>query len=476
MICKDLINCSGPLADLPINDITNDSRSVAEGCAFFCISGSASDGHKYAADAAAKGASVIVAEHDLGLPNQVIVPDTHEAYSSACAAFFGNPADRLKLIGVTGTNGKTTVTYLLKSILEQLGHKVGLIGTIQNMIGDRIIEARNTTPDAKELHGLFRQMVDAGCDYAVMEVSSHALDQKRVWGLHFAAAIFTNLTQDHLDYHGTMDNYLHAKQLLFKMCDLAVINADDGYADRITDGADCRTVTCSAQSNYADYIAKGAVFRADGVNFELVGKDTIARVKAHTPGEFSVYNNMLAAVCVIELGNSISDVCTALSGTSGVKGRAEVVPTGRDFTVIIDYAHTPDGLENILHTMRGIKSGRLVVLFGCGGDRDSKKRPIMAQVAARLADYVIVTSDNPRTENPSRIIDDILVGMADTTTPYTVIENRAEAIKFAINNARRDDIIVLAGKGHETYQILNTGKIHFDEREVVRDALAESAK
>lgn len=473
MKCRQLIDNSGIFAETEITDITNDSRAVQAGSMFFCISGSAVDGHKFAASAAEKGAAVVVAEHDVGLPNQVIVPDTHAAYSSACAAFYGNPADKLRLIGVTGTNGKTTVTYLLKSVLEQLGHKVGLIGTIQNMVGDEVVEARNTTPDAKELHGLFARMVAAGCDSVVMEVSSHALCQKRVSGLHFAAGMFTNLSQDHLDYHGTMENYLEAKKLLFKMCDVAIINSDDEYADRIAEGVNCRIVTCSVDRNDADYIAKGTVYKPDGVKFELLGLDKIASVRSRTPGRFSVYNSMIAGVCAIELGNDFDAVCIALGNASGVKGRAEVVPTGRDYTVVIDYAHTPDGLENILRTMRDIKTGRLVALFGCGGDRDSTKRPLMAQVAARLADYVIITSDNPRSEQPSAIIGDIVVGIEGSGTPYTVIENRAEAIKFAIDNAMTDDIIVLAGKGHETYQILADGKIHFDEREVVRAALAD---
>ncbi len=458
--------------DTEICDVTNDSRKVTAGCAFFCIIGSASDGHDYADSAVEKGASVIFVQRDLGLANQIVVPDTHKTYADACAAYFANPADSLKLIGITGTNGKTTVTYLVKSVLEQLGKKVGLIGTIQNMIGDEEIPAKNTTPEAYELHGLFRKMVDAGCEYCVMEVSSHALDQKRVNGLHFAVAGLTNISQDHLDYHGTMENYIDAKKKLFYMCDCGVFNADDICTDRLMDGVPCKTVTYSVLNGVSDYIAKGVNCRSDGVNFELIGDSVIGRVKLKTPGKFSVYNGLCAASMILALGFDFDSVVSALSNSVAVKGRAEVVPTGRNFTVIIDYAHTPDGIENILSTMREIKTGRLVALFGCGGDRDRTKRPKMAASTAKLADFVIVTSDNPRSEDPERIIDDVLVGLDGADVPYEVIVNRAEAIKYAIETAQPDDLIVLMGKGHETYQILADKTIHFDEREVVRDALA----
>lgn len=467
-----LNNVPAKFADIEITDVTNDSRRVEKGSAFFCIIGSASDGHNYAKSAVEKGAAVIIAQKDIGLDNQIIVDDTHKAYADACAAHFGNPAESLKLIGITGTNGKTTVTYLVKSVLEQLGKKVGLIGTIQNMIGDLEIPAKNTTPEAYELHGLFRKMVDAGCEYCIMEVSSHALDQKRVNGLHFAVAGLTNISQDHLDYHGTMENYVDAKKKLFYMCDYGVFNADDECVDRLMDGVTCKTVTYSVKNGVSDYIAKGVTCRSDGVNFELIGDSVIARVKLKTPGKFSVYNGLCAASMILALGFDFDSVVTALSNSVAVKGRAEVVPTNRDFTVIIDYAHTPDGIENILSTMREIKTGRLVALFGCGGDRDRTKRPKMAASAASLADYVIVTSDNPRSEDPQKIIDDVLVGLEGLDVPYDVIVNRAEAIHFAIKNAKPDDLIVLMGKGHETYQILADETIHFDEREVVRDALA----
>ena len=387
-----------------------------------------------------------------------------------CAKWFGNPADSLKLIGVTGTNGKTSITYMIKSILESAGHKVGLIGTIHNMIGDRIIETKNTTPGVYELNHLFALMKENGCDYAVMEVSSHALDQKRVCNLCFDIAVFTNLTQDHLDYHITMDNYLDAKKKLFKMCKTAVVNADDEYCAKLIEGLDCKVVSYSLEDS-STYSAKAVKYQPASVEYELVSNDILNHIKFNTGGKFSVYNSMCAAICALELGFPIATVTGAIESISGIKGRAESVPTGKDFTVIIDYAHTPDGLKNILKTFRDCEKNRVIALFGCGGDSDKTKRPIMGSIAVRYADYVIVTSDNPRSEDPSMIIKDILEGTNGSSTPVKVIENRIEAIKYAISIAQKDDIIVLAGKGHETYQILNTGTIHLDEREIVREAL-----
>ncbi len=461
------------LSAVEISGVTSDSRQVKEGYAFFCINGPILDGHGYANDALKKGAAIIVAEKDLKITNQIIVKDTREAFFKACSNWFGNPLKSMKLIGVTGTNGKTSVSYMTKEILEKAGHKCGLIGTIQHMIGDETLPSNNTTPGAYELNEMFYNMKNAGCDYVIMEVSSHALDQKRICGVTFDVAMFTNLTQDHLDYHKTMDNYLRAKQKLFKMCKTAIVNYDDMYTPKLLEGVKAEIVTYSAESNNATYSAKGIGYKADGVDFDIVGYNLIARINMKTGGKFSVYNALCAACCGVVLGLPVREVAASLSKLNGVKGRAEVVPTGRDFHVIIDYAHTPDGLENILSTFSDVPKNRLITLFGCGGDRDKTKRSIMGSVAAKLSDLCIVTSDNPRTENPSQIIKDIVVGFKDSKTPYVVIENRIEAIKYAINNASEGDIIVLAGKGHETYQILNTGKIHLDEREIVKEALEE---
>ncbi len=472
MKLKDLIPVNdAALQETEISGITCNSADVKKGYAFICIKGTRVDGHTYAESAIQSGAAVIISERDLGYKNQVIVEDTHAAFATMSANWFGNPADKLKLIGVTGTNGKTSVVYMLKAILEKAGEKTGIIGTIQNIIGDKIIPAKNTTPNAYELNSLFSLMLVEGCSYAIMEVSSHALDQKRVYNLNFDVAAFTNLTQDHLDYHITMDNYFEAKQKLFSMCKTAVVNFDDKYAERILDGTNAKTVTYSATCDASTYSAKDISYSPDSVKYQMVGYNLISRVKVGTGGKFTVYNSMCAAACALELGIDISVISAALREMHGVKGRAEVVPTGRDFTVIIDYAHTPDGLENILSTFKEYKEHRLVAVFGCGGDRDRQKRPIMGEIAARLADFVILTSDNPRSEDPDKIIAEIEEGIKGTKTKYKIIENRVEAIKFAIASAVKNDIIVLAGKGHETYQILSTGTIHLDEREIVAEAL-----
>lgn len=459
--------------NVEITGITSDSRAVKKGYAFVCISGPVNDGHKYAESALKSGAAVIITERNLNLPNQVIVEDTHTLYFKACSNWFGNPLDSVKLVGVTGTNGKTSVSYMVKTILEEAGYKCGLIGTIQHMIGQKIVDSGNTTPGAYELNELFATMRDEGCEYCIMEVSSHALEQRRICGVTFQVAMFTNLTQDHLDYHLTMENYMLAKRELFKMCKTAVINYDDPYSARLIEGLNCEKVTYSAESDDATYTAKGIGYRADGVDFDFVGYGIIGRVKLQTGGRFSVYNGLCALSCVLCLGIPLLTATAALYKLQGVKGRAEVVPTNKDFHVIIDYAHTPDGLINILETFKDVPHNRLIVLFGCGGDRDKTKRPLMGEIAAKTADFVVVTSDNPRTEEPSAIIKDIVGGMKNTKTPYVVIENRIEAIKYAVSHAVAGDIIVLAGKGHETYQILNTGKIHLDEREVVKEALEE---
>lgn len=468
------LNIDTQLNDINISGITCDSRKVKKDGLFVCIRGTNADGHKYANMAYESGAAAILCEQSVGLPNEIIVENTRDIYPKACANFYGNPADKLHLIGVTGTNGKTTSTYIIKHILEENGCKTGLVGTIQNIAGDEIIEAHNTTPDACELQELFSKMVKAGCTHCVMEVSSHALDQGRMDGCHYDVSVFTNLTQDHLDYHKTMDNYLLAKKKLFEISDVAVINADDKYSEKLIEGLSCKIVKYSVKSDSADYYAENLKYRADGVQFDLTKQNKKSNtIMLHIPGQFSAYNAIGSAVAAIEAGIDFDKACAGLDTASGVKGRVEVVPTGRDFSVIIDYAHTPDGLVNVLSALKATVDGRLVALFGCGGDRDRTKRPLMAKAVMQGADFAIVTSDNPRTENPSAIIKDVLEGVKGFDTPYVVIENRREAIYWAIEHAQPNDVILLAGKGHETYQILNTGTIHFDEREVVRDALKE---
>ena len=343
--------------EMEIEGITCDSRRVKPGWAFVCIQGTAADGHAFAQKAVEAGASLVVAQRDLGLACQLMVPSTRRAWARMSANWFGNPAEKLHLVGITGTNGKTSTTYMLKAIMEACGYKVGLIGTIQNMIGDRVLPAGHTTPDPYDLQSMLSLMAAEGCTYAVMEVSSHALDQDRVEGCAFDVAVFTNLTQDHLDYHKTMENYLAAKKRLFTLCRTGVVNMDDPWSGKLTEGLDCRLVTYSSGNDEADYTARNIRGRADGVDFELVGTGVIGRVRLGIPGDFSVYNALAAASCALTLGMPFAKVVDALSAAPGIKGRAEIVPTGRDFTVVIDYAHTPDGSGEYLQNHEKMHRG-----------------------------------------------------------------------------------------------------------------------
>ena len=396
----------------------------------------------------------------------VTMTDKHDNY---CA---GN-TDSNGQVTVPGTSGKTTSTYLIKSILEQkAGAKVGLVGTIQNMIGDQVLHTERTTPESFELQKLFRQMSDAGCTHVVMEVSSHALVQRRVGAIDFALGVFTNLTQDHLDYHGTMEAYCDAKARLFRQCRAAAVNGDDSWTPRLLENVTC-PVTRFGQGLANDLVGWDAHYCADRVSFTACSDSEHIPVTLHIPGAFSLYNALAALAAAQALGIPIEDAAQALSLCQGVRGRAEVVPTDTDYTVLIDYAHTPDGLKNILSTVCGFADARVLVVFGCGGDRDRTKRAEMGRIAARLADEVIVTSDNPRTENPYAILHEILAGMADSATPFAVLESRREAITYALDHARTGDVVVLAGKGHETYQVVGAETLPLDERQVVREHLSQ---
>lgn len=473
-LTKELdIEC-GSLAGTEIDGLTSDNR-VTPGVsfAFVCIKGNTFDGHSAAADMVAKGAAVIFCEHDLGLPQQVIVGDTRSIYPHLCAAWFGHPEREVTMLGVTGTNGKTTITTALKKTLMAFGRKSGLIGTCQNEIGDEILATARTTPEPYDLFELLRKMADADCEYVVMEVSSQGLEQKRTGPCRFRLAVFTNLTQDHLDVHGTMENYYQAKKLLFDISDEALINTDDDYGRRYLEEITIPAKTYSA-TEPADFYAESITLGANGVKYIYCCGECGCRhnVNFAMPGLFNVSNSLaVIAVCKL-LGFEAKAAVDLLNKMTGVRGRAEVIPTGKDFTVICDYAHTPDAVSNVLRAIRSGAEGRVVCLFGCGGNRDSKKRPLMAKAAAENADFLIVTSDNPRNEEPDAIIDDILVGLEGSDTPYIRITDRREAIYYAVQNAQPKDVIVLAGKGHEDYQILAGGrKIHFDEREVVAEAL-----
>ena len=474
LIVKDL-GIDKSFEDKEITFITDNSAKVCEGCIFICIEGRRFDGHIKAAEALEKGAAAVVVQKDLGLENQILVENTRSAYAKICAAFYGHPEKELKIIGVTGTNGKTTSCFILKSILDKLGYKTGLLGTVKNIVGDKEYPAALTTPDCYELFGLFREMADYGCEYCVMEVSSQALDQRRVDGIRFDAAIFTNLTRDHLDYHGTFENYKAAKHMLFENSDLAVLNIDDESAMEMVENTDCRTVTFSVNNDRCDYSAKNIRISASGVKYELVSNSNIGRVKFAVPGNFSVYNSMGAVICLVEMGMDFKAVLDAVAECIGVPGRMEVVPTDTPYTVLIDYAHTPDGLENVLGTVREITDGKVIVVFGCGGDRDKTKRPIMGEIAVKMADVAVITSDNPRSEDPESIIEDITAGISRGNAKVIVDSDRTSAIEKALEAAKDGDIVVLAGKGQETYQILASGKIHFDEREVVAKILSEKA-
>lgn len=467
------------IPDTEITGVTSDTRKeVVPGSLFVCIKGATFDGHDAAENMVAKGCSVIVCEKDLGLENQIIVKDSREVFTRLCAAWFGHPESEITLIGVTGTNGKTTITTVIKKALASFGKRVGLIGTCQNEIDGKIIPTTRTTPEPYDLYELLRAMVDQGCEYAVMEVSSQGLEQKRVAGCNFKAAVFTNLTQDHLDVHGTMENYYQAKKILFSICENAVINIDDEYGRRYFDEITCPKKTYSACNTEADFLAEDILLSASGVKYVFSDGRNKHNVSFAMPGVFNVSNSLAVIACLEILGFAPERTIEALAEVNGVRGRAEVVPTnGKDFTVICDYAHTPDALANVLSAIRNASVGKVKCLFGCGGNRDATKRPLMAAAAADNSDFLIITSDNPRNEKPEDIIDDILKGLEGKNTPYVTIVDRKEAIFWAVKNAEKDDIIVLAGKGHEDYQILAGGvKIHFDEREVVADALAQLDK
>lgn len=465
-------NAVTTLADIEISAVTDNTNKVIPGCLFVCVKGGSFDGHSAAAEMLEKGAAAVICERDLGLGDrQIITDNSRRLYGKLCSKWFDHPEKKLKLIGVTGTNGKTTTTNIIKHILTENGYKVGLVGTIQNEIGDEIIHTGNTTPMAFELMELFDRMVKAGCQYVVMEVSSFGLVQYRIGAAHFDAAVFMNLTQDHLDYHKDMEDYYQAKKMLFDICDTALCNIDDEYGNRLFSEISCEKYSFSIKDN-ADYYADGIKIKASGSSFWLCRKSKSYPVKTMIPGMFNVSNMTVAVAVCLRLGLPADKVIAAVESCRGVKGRCEVIPTGKDFTVICDYAHTPDAIENVLRSVREYTKGRLICLFGCGGNRDAAKRPKMAVAAAKYADMLIVTSDNPRNEEPEAIIKDILAGLESSNTTYDVVIDRREAIYHALKIATKDDVIVLAGKGHEDYQILaDNVHIHFDEREVVAEGL-----
>ena len=459
--------------DCEISGVSYDSRATQPGDLFVAVRGFEADGHRFIPSAVSKGAVAVLCETapENGTP-YVRVADSRLALALVSRVFFSHPAEEMTMIGLTGTNGKTTSSYLLKHMLEsKLDAKVGLIGTNGVMIGDEFLHSERTTPESYELQKLFRQMADAGCTHVVMEVSSHSLVLDRVAGIRFQVGVFNNLTQDHLDFHGTMEAYAAAKRKLFQLCDLGCVNLDDGYAAYMMAEKACPFLTFSAERNDADLAAKDIRLSATGVRFASVYQNQLALTKLAIPGMFSVHNALGVMAVGLALGLSLADCADAMSSAKGVKGRVEPVPTDGDYVILIDYAHTPDALENVLRTLKPLTKGRLIALFGCGGDRDRAKRPLMGAIAEKYADLCVVTSDNPRTEDPEGIIREILAGMKNKKNSTKVICDRIEAIHWAIDMAGAGDVILLAGKGHEDYQVIGHEKRHMDEREIVAEYL-----
>ena len=460
------INILSEYEDREVSNVTDKTLEISKGCAFVCVVGARFDGHSFAENAINQGAAAVIVSRDLGLKEQILVENTREAYAIMCKNLWGAAADRLTLIGVTGTNGKTTTAFVVKDILAELGVKSGLIGTVKNMVGDKEFHTELTTPDPYDMHKLFKMMVDDGIEYCVMETSSQAFHQMRLAGIHFVVGAFTNLTQDHLDYHGTLDEYKKCKKNLFINCDKAIFNNDDEASAFMREGIEAPATDYSINEN-SYYKAENVKLFSDRVEYDLNGK----KVVFHIPGGFSVYNSLTAISVVNNLGFDLEKVINAAFYAKSVSGRVEVLKTNTDYSVIIDYAHSPDGLEKAINAVRGFTKGRVITLFGCGGDRDKTKRPKMGRIAAELSDVVVVTSDNPRTEDPEEIIKDILEGIDAENKEIITITDRSEAIKKAISIAEKDDAILLAGKGHETYQVIGKERVHYDEREVVAEIL-----
>ena len=466
------IEYSGTFKDREITGIYSDTDKIKEGGLFVCLIGENTDSHSLISLAFRKGAAAVVSQRKIKTESVIIVKDTAEALAVICSAFYFHPEKKLKLIGVTGTNGKTSVTHMIKSILESVGRKTGLIGTVRVLAGEEVIITSQglTTPEPPEMYRLFSEMAESGCEYCVMEVSSQALAQKRCFGLEFETAVFTNFTQDHLDYHKTMDNYAAAKRQLFLQSKKCLFNKDDPMCGYMSNGI-AHSLFYSLKDKSAGYYGDNVKFDQHGSGFTVHHGGRSVFVSEPIPGIFSVYNALAAFACAELEGNKGEKIAEALKKMKPVPGRCEVLSADAPFSVIIDYAHSPDALENILSCVRSFTKGRVVALFGCGGDRDKTKRPLMAAAAADNSDYVIITSDNPRTENPNRIIEDIIPGINNKNIPCAVIPDRTHAIEFAVRNAKAGDSIVLCGKGHETYQIIGKTKYDYDEREIALRAI-----
>ena len=487
MILKDILEgldyslIKGSIND-EINKICYDNRKIESNDVFVCIKGFKVDGHSFIEDAIKRGAKAIIVQDNVEIGSKVTVikvKDTRKALAIVGSNFYDNPKNKLKIIGITGTNGKTTSAFIIKSILEKAGYKTGLIGTIANYIGDEKIDAVRTTPESLELHELFNEMVEKGVKYCVMEVSSHSLDLDRVYGVEFVSGIFTNLTRDHLDFHKTFENYYKAKAKLFERSKYSIVNIDDSYGEKLIQdikdkniGTIVKTFSIENKANFRAFDINGDSL---GSRFKIDIEGNIYDMEINIPGLYNIHNVLGCIGCAKALGISIDIIKEAVLDIV-VPGRCEMVAKNKNlpYTIIVDYAHTPDGLENILNTIKGFVKGRIITVFGCGGDRDKVKRPQMGEIACKLSDIAVITSDNPRSEEPISIIEDIKNGLAYNN--FIVEENRGKAIEKAIDMAKKDDVILIAGKGHETYQILKDKTIHFDEREVVIDILNKKEK
>lgn len=467
--------------DITIEDITHDSRAIVPGALFVAIKGSNVDGNKFIPQAVSQGAIAVLTTENIELPGVTVikVPEIRAAIAKIVPAFYDFPAKKMKLIGVTGTNGKTSSTYILRDILRRSGFRVGIIGTIKIMIEQQELPIHNTTPDIIDLQAILYKMVQADIDYVVMEVSSHALALGRVAGCNFQTAMFTNLTQDHLDFHKDMDDYAKAKSLLFTSLGTdpkhyGIINIDDSYGRSVMlPATHCSTLTY-AIDKAADLQATDISIRATHTEFLLNYQGKRYPVQLAITGRFNIYNVLGVIGIALAQNIPLTTIIEALRLFSAVPGRFELVPAS-DFTVIVDYAHTPDGLENVLKTARGISKGRIIVVFGCGGDRDNTKRPIMGRLAAQLADIIVATSDNPRTEDPEIILNQVEAGIVEQigAKEYHRIADRRDAITTAIKMARSGDVVLIAGKGHENYQILKDRTIHFDDKEIAKEIIAQ---
>ena len=471
--------------DIEIKGVESNSQKVESGYVFVAIKGFTVDGHEYIESAIKSGAVAVVVQEgcDLELVKKldttvVMVPDTRKALAIISSNFYGNPSKKLKLIGLTGTKGKTTTTFMIKEILEKAGKKVGLIGTIATYInGNKIADSERTTPESLELQKIFAQMVSEEVEYVVMEVSSQSLKLHRVEGCEFEMSIFTNLSEDHISEkeHPDMKDYFESKLKILDMSKKTFVNIDDLYGNKIPDKFEDKDITSYGIDNAGEVLAKDITITNSYVDFKVKMGDRNERIKVGIPGRFSVYNS-LAAICVVrQLGIDTEIIKTALWEVR-VPGRSEMIDNNKELTIMIDYAHSPESLESILRASKSYTRGNVISLFGCGGDRDKRKRPVMGELSGRIADYTIITSDNPRTEEPEQIVKEIEAGIKKTKGNYTVIVDRKEAIKEAINMLHKNDILILAGKGHETYQEINGEKYPFDERIIIKEILAEKKK